>query len=77
VSNKSACIKLPIEKTGFPFYTSLWEIEKLSVPKISPYEENDKQNLGTEGTYSLRQLLTADYFEISKVKNKNADYNSS
>jgi hypothetical protein len=37
----------------------LWEIEKLAVPKVSPYHAN--QQLGTEGTYSLRQVLNGKY----------------
>jgi hypothetical protein len=51
---KVPCIKLPEENTGYHCFTCLWEIEKFSVPKISPYEESDKNNLGTDGTYSLR-----------------------
>jgi hypothetical protein len=36
----------------------LWEVEKYELPKISPFEEADKLYLGTDGTYSLREMLT-------------------
>lgn len=30
-------ISLPLKDTGYPFFTSIWEIEKLPVAQISPY----------------------------------------
>ena len=36
------------------------------MPQISPYNEaEDNRQLGTEGTYSLRQLLSAEYLEVA------------
>lgn len=62
-------IKEPLELTGFPFYTSLWEIEKLPVNRISPINETEvATGRGTEGTYTLRQLLDNSYLEVSQIQ---------
>jgi hypothetical protein len=65
-------IKLPLKETGYPFYTSLWEIEKLPVPQVSPFNETeDFKKLGTDGTYSLRQLLNNKYLKVATFNHPN------
>lgn len=57
-----------MNKTGYPFYTSIWEIEHLPVPQTWPYNKlRDYKKLGTEGTYSLRQLLNNLYLEVAAM----------
>lgn len=58
-----AMVRLPIENTGYPSYTSLWEIEKKPVTEISPFPDKKKQ-IGTEGTYTLRDLLSGEYLKV-------------
>jgi hypothetical protein len=53
-----AMVKRPIEDTGYHCYTCLWEIEKQPIPEISPPAPDGKKDLGVEGTYTLRDLLT-------------------
>ena len=57
-------VKLPMEDTGYPCYTCLWEIEKQPIPDISPWPDKKK---GTDGTYTLRDLLTGEYLEILPI----------
>lgn len=59
-----AMVKLPLEETGYPCYTCLWEIEKQPIPDISPWADKKK---GTEGTYTLRDLLTGEYLEVLPI----------
>lgn len=71
-------VRLPRENTEFPSFTSLWEIEKQPVTEISPFPDKKKQ-LGVEGTYTLRDLLSGEYlkvFPFQKLGKNNLSHNT-
>lgn len=64
IDSVEAMVRLPLEDTGYPCYTCLWEIEKQQIPDISPWPDKKK---GTDGTYTLRDLLTGKYLKILPI----------
>ena len=62
-------MKLPREKTGYPCYTCLWEIEKQPIPDISPYPDKKK---GSNETFTLRDVLTGEHLCVLPLHAKTA-----